>query len=50
MKKNYSICMYIKKGKQINQNYASNICKYISTVVLVNIDQTLKKYSIGFMI
>ena len=33
--------MYIKKGKQINQKYTSNICKYILTFVLVNTDQTL---------
>ena len=33
--------MYIKKGKQINQKYTSNTCKYILTFVLVNTDQTL---------
>ena len=35
------IYIYIEKGKQINQKYTSNICKYISTFVLVNTDQTL---------
>ena len=33
--------MDIWKGKQINQNYNSDICKYISTCVLFNTDQTL---------
>ena len=33
--------MDIWKEKQINQNYTSDICKYILTCVLVNTDQTL---------
>jgi hypothetical protein len=33
--------MDIKKEKQINQKYTSEICKYISTCVLFNTDQTL---------
>ena len=41
--------IYIEKGKQINQKYTSNICKYISTFVLVNTDQTLN-CGITFMV
>ena len=37
----HKLYMYIEKGKQINQKYTSNICKYISTFVILNTDQTL---------
>ena len=35
--------MDIWKGKQINQNYTSDICKYISPCVLVNTDQMFRE-------
>ena len=41
-----NVYMNIWKGNQINQNYTSDICKYILTCVLFNTDQTLKMYSV----
>ena len=41
MSEQSGLYMNIGEGKQINQKYTSDICKYVSTFVLVNTDQTL---------